>query len=315
MDDLVVIDANAPADVFREAWKREGVLVVKGMFNADIISRTRADILRILYNSGWITNADDDHPLANLKLRCAHPDLAYLRTYRRALKIPGLYELPHCGNVDAVAGKLGMDELFRLPRVTLRIVFPGSNPTPAHQDWATVQGYRGAATVWVPLVSCPLAMGPVTAIPGSHHQGLWQRTSAGSLREEVVITGGGDRWVAAEIGVGDAVLFQSLTVHRAMPNVSQIMRLSIDFRMQPLDEVLHPGSLLPPEGFRTWDAVYASWTGVERQFVRYWRERHPPIEPTAGDLRRSLAQAKKHEIPEINGMLAQVEELTTNKVQ
>ena len=262
-------------------------------------------------------------------MRCAHPDLAYLRTYRRALKVARLYQLPHCDSVDTLASKLGIGDLFRLPRVILRIVFPGGSPTPAHQDWATVQGYQGAATLWVPLISCPLAVGPVCAIPGSHHRGLWQRTSGGSLQDEVVITGDDDRWAAAEVGVGDAVLFRSLTVHRALPNVSRILRLSIDFRMQPLHETLHPGSLLPPDGFRTWDDVYMSWTAAERRLARYWRERHPPIEPAAAGLRSSLAQAKEDlaqaegdlaqakgdETREIERMLAQVEELRPAQAQ
>lgn len=324
MDELAVIDSGAPAAVFREAWERDGVFVIKGLFDADLIKATRLDILRVLYSSGWITNADDEYPLANLKLRCAHPDLAYLRTYRRALKVARLYQLPHCESVDALAGRLGMGELFRLPRVILRVVFPGSTPTPAHQDWATVRGYQGTATLWVPLIGCPLGVGPVCAIPGSHRRGLWERTSGTSLQDEVVIVGDEDRWAAADVGVTDAVLFRSLTVHRALPNVSQLLRLSIDFRMQPLSEVLHPGSLLPPDGFRTWDDVYGPWTGAERRLSRYWRERHPPVEPASAGLRRAIAAAQDRpaqdsgdrpaqdsgdEIREMERMLAQVEDL------
>ena len=45
------------------------------------------------------------------------------------------------------------------------------------------------------------------------------------------------QFAAAALAAGDAILFNCLTVHRALPNVTRDhVRLSVDYRYQPADE-------------------------------------------------------------------------------
>ena len=47
-------------------------------------------------------------------------------------------------------------------------------------------------------------------------------------------------FAAAPLAAGDAILFNCLTVHRALPNVTRNRaRLSVDYRYQPANEPIH----------------------------------------------------------------------------
>jgi ectoine hydroxylase-related dioxygenase (phytanoyl-CoA dioxygenase family) len=47
-------------------------------------------------------------------------------------------------------------------------------------------------------------------------------------------------FAAAPLAAGDAILFNCLTVHRALPNVTpDRVRISVDFRYQPASEPIH----------------------------------------------------------------------------
>ena len=48
------------------------------------------------------------------------------------------------------------------------------------------------------------------------------------------------RFAAVPLAAGDAILFNCLTVHCALPNVTRNqVRLSVDYRYQPANEPIH----------------------------------------------------------------------------
>ena len=66
------------------------------------------------------------------------------------------------------------------------------------------------------------------------------------------------------------VLFHSLTVHKALPNLDPMhLRLSVDFRYQPLSHPVDPSSLLPHHNQITWEEVYADWKSDTHKY--YWQ--------------------------------------------
>jgi hypothetical protein len=76
-------------------------------------------------------------------------------------------------------------------------------------------------------------------------------------------------WVGGDLALGDASVFHSLTMHRALPNWGQSMRLSVDYRLQGEGAALTAGCLEPHFGWLSWDDIYAGW---ERDDLKYdWR--------------------------------------------
>jgi len=303
---LAAVDRDTPAEVVRRLFDTDGAFLVKGLFEPAEILPVRSAVLGEIRRAGWIRDAEQDAeqdaepdaepdaPRADMAARCAVPEPPYLDLYDRVISLPRVHALPHSGSVRALAGKLGIRDPFLLPRIALRMVFPGTAPTPEHQDWTTVGGDRNAVTLWTPLTACDLATGPVAVIPRSHARG------------EGSVAAAADRWTTAEVRTGDAVVFRSLTIHRALPNTGQSMRVSLDFRLQDAAQPIHPCSLLPPGRFRTWDDVCEAWGEDDHRYASYWRDNHPAFTPSLADLRGDLARAEGDERRYLERVLRQV---------
>jgi ectoine hydroxylase-related dioxygenase (phytanoyl-CoA dioxygenase family) len=118
-----------------------------------------------------------------------------------------------------------------------RLVSPGAPEltTPPHQDAAYLQDAAAVWTAWISLGPCPRSLGPIAVWPGSHRLGLRPHAP--------IVTGGGVlgtdvpddvHWGAADLEVGDVVLFSALTVHCALDNVTaDRLRVSVDYRYRP----------------------------------------------------------------------------------
>src|SRR6185436_19663466 len=122
-----------------------------------------------------------------------------------------------------------------------RLAMPSAThqTTPAHQDHWYTGGTTNLWTVWIALSEMPLELGPLAVLPGSHANGLLPHAGRGAGRQGVAVI---DDWqfAAAPLAAGDAILFNCLTVHRALPNVTRHhVRLSVDYRYQPANEPIH----------------------------------------------------------------------------
>ena len=137
-----------------------------------------------------------------------------------------------------------LEALFGGPVLTrrgdiCRVALPGAPhlTTPPHQDHWYTGGSTNLWTVWIPLTETPLELGPLAVLPGSHVSGLLPHAGQGAGRQDVRVI---ERFAAAPLAAGDAILFNCLTVHCALPNVTRDrVRLSVDYRYQPANEPIH----------------------------------------------------------------------------
>lgn len=116
-----------------------------------------------------------------------------------------------------------------------RLTLPGQPhlTTRPHQDYSYI-GDPEMWTVWIPLVDCPLPLGPLCWEPNSWSRGALPHSTAPDSGEGLLgYDGSGMRSVALQ--VGDAVFFHALTVHGARDNqTSDRARLSVDLRFTPV---------------------------------------------------------------------------------
>jgi ectoine hydroxylase-related dioxygenase (phytanoyl-CoA dioxygenase family) len=118
-----------------------------------------------------------------------------------------------------------------------RLVSPGSVDltTPPHQDAAYLKNAEGVWTAWLALGPCPQSLGPIALLPGSHLDGLRAHAPV-ATGDGVVGTDVPDDapWRASDLAAGDVLFFSSLTVHRALPNLTpDQLRVSVDYRYRP----------------------------------------------------------------------------------
>lgn len=192
---------------------------------------------------------------------------------------------------------LGPGDILVHPKPACRYVFPtrsdgqGDRLTPAHQDHVNMQGTTNAYTVWSPLVKIGFDNGPITVRIGSHLAGPLQAfciIGAGVLtcdnpddifRSDDSPAKSQGQYVSAEMDIGDVMIFHSLTVHKAMTNLSNRIRLSIDCRYQLASDPVADVVIADRPG-QSFEEIYQDWPKGSREELRYyWQRLHLDVVP------------------------------------
>ena len=264
----------------RARMEQDGYLFIRGLIPAEDIGRLRRQTLGIAAQAGWLLGGTDtDQSIADPARACVDPEPAYLAAYKPMYRLEALHDIAHHPAVLGVLEAMLGGAVLPHPRLILRNVFPQrpDYTTPAHQDFPHIQGTPDTYSVWVPLGDCPVERGGLMIAEGTHREGVLPfRVSPGAGGMEVIDPFAG-RWVAGDFAMGDAILFHSMVVHKALPNVSDRLRQSVDNRYQRIDQPLVEASLRPYADLFTWDEIYAGWASDRHKY--YWKDRLTQIAP------------------------------------
>jgi hypothetical protein len=166
---------------------------------------------------------------------------------------------------------------FPHPLKIARLAFPAyyEISTPPHQDYPNNQGTPNLTAAWVPVGACPVELGGLAVLRGSHQYGVLPLdTSLGAGNRQARLSTEmleKLRWVTADYAAGDVLVFGAMTVHASLHNASEFfMRISVDFRYQQEGEALTPICLEPHFERLSWDDVYAGWKSSDLQY--YWKD-------------------------------------------
>ncbi len=270
---LVSNDALADAAELQRRMRRDGYLFLRDLVPVDALYDLRRQILAICRQYGWVAAGGDlMDGVAAGPARVEGRDEDFWPVYDAVQKLEAFHALAHTPAIVDVIGKLVGEPVLVHPRNIARISFPQNveHTTPAHQDYVHIQGTEETYTAWIPLGDCPQALGGLIVLSGSHRYGVLpthRASGAGGLG--VATDHLGLPWVGNDFHAGDCLIFHSLTVHRALPNVTpDRLRLSVDYRYQGQSQPLTAGSLLPHFGRLSWDEIYQGWSSTRYQ--RYW---------------------------------------------
>ncbi|MGH8776449.1 MAG: phytanoyl-CoA dioxygenase family protein [Jiangellaceae bacterium] len=268
----------------RERAAEHGYLFVRGALPRDTVLDVRRRFMAILDRHGWLAPGQDpmegiadtaafDRELQQETVFCGVGVTA--AAYRDVQRVREFHELAHHPALMSVFRALFESEVFPHPRNIARLMVPStvSWPTPPHQDFIHIQGTPRVWTTWFPLGDCPRELGGLTVLDGSHHEGLMSYKQAiGAGGFEAYLCDLDLAWAQGDFEAGDVLMFSSHTVHRALPNQRpDRVRLSCDFRYQPLHDEINDRSLQVHCDVLTWDQVYAGWPDGGVQW--YWKDR------------------------------------------
>lgn len=228
------------AAALRARLGEDGYLFFRGIGPVDRITEARRDVTGLLASAGWI---DPTEPEAARWNQAVGPftegETPYMELYRKVIHLPSFLAIPEAPVflrlIERIVDGPAICHRLRIGRIT----FPNNivQTTAAHQDWHYIRGTAETYTVWQPLVDCPVALGPLAVLTGSHRAGFIEHREdrrkkyASMGLEDSQIPAG--QWVAGDFAVGDFVLFHSHTIHKALPNVTpDRLRLSTDNRYQ-----------------------------------------------------------------------------------
>jgi ectoine hydroxylase-related dioxygenase (phytanoyl-CoA dioxygenase family) len=229
------------------ALDEEGYVVRRGVLEDECVDAVRRECAALVHElalrllrEGRVTDTFPNEPLETRLLRLyeRHPD-ENPTIFRAELHREGFFGLfAHPALVDIAERALG-PEVRLYPNYSVRPKLPQNARTEVlwHQD----AGYTGAeagalrmVNVWTPLVPATRANGCMEFIPRSHRRGVvpHERDLYYLRIRDDIIASVAHLAVPIELEPGDVVLFSNLLFHRGLPNRSNHIRWSVDFRYQ-----------------------------------------------------------------------------------
>jgi ectoine hydroxylase-related dioxygenase (phytanoyl-CoA dioxygenase family) len=271
---LVSNELLGQPEALRARAATDGYLYFRRLVPVEALTEVRDDILALCREAGWLApDSDFEQPRANLAAKCIEGEPRFMEVYDRLMRLESFHTLAHHPAILTALRALFGEEVLVHPRNIARLVFPQTNEftTPPHQDYVHIQGTEETWTTWFPLLDCPRELGGLVVLSGSHEGGLQPTHAAKGAGGLGVAT---DllpyEWHGGDFAAGDVLFFKSLTVHKALPNTTpDRLRLSVDFRYQPVSHPVVPASLEPHYGRLSWEQVYEGWRSPEFQY--YWR--------------------------------------------
>jgi hypothetical protein len=232
-------------DALWQRLRRDGYLFLRGALDPERVWAFRRYYFHALRPTGLV--ADPDRGTVN----GADPDVAQLRRILFRDIVPGRPYLEFCTH-PAIRGWFEWflrDWPFLHRRKLIRHTRPGENgvgtATQAHYDLVYLrEGTDRVLSAWIPLGDCPISLGGLTYLQGSHHRVLAEER-AGGVRPTGWITADlpalasryDTRWLVTDYAAGDLVVHSAYLIHAALDNVDPngTMRLSTDIRYQRSD--------------------------------------------------------------------------------
>lgn len=302
------VNIQSDPNALRRRLAEDGYLYLPQFLPRRQVEEIAAKLCDLMASRGWLDpGASASQAVARPGVFFAKNHAEYADVFSNAYVQQPFMELPHAPQLNDLLQGLYGERPFPLPNGLLpQFVFPRR---PSSVDWTTAQhqeyyGPQGSpdfCVVWIPLLDCPLARGPLAVAEGTHRAGLYPVEF--HLHEFHGVQAKGDfteQWRASDMQAGDVLLFNCFTVHKALPNESGGIRLSASMKYQPESHPLCETSAANeathlPSGLR-WDAIYKTFEGFA--YERYWRDYRLQIVPrdmrfTAGVFAMALRAAEE----------------------
>ena len=228
----------------RERMQSDGYLFFSRLIDADRALAVKRDIMALLREHFIIE--DDGAPEPTWSGGPQPTEAEYMAVYDRIVGLESFRELAGSPEIIAVVEALCEGRVQVWEQQLIRIVYPDPDATAAqgvgaHQDGDPTLGYRARHfyTAWISLMQIDATVGGLAVAPGSHRLGLLQsagaapsfgagRPAAGYGLDPAELL-----WVTSDFVPGSTVIFHCRTAHRGLPNHSDRVRLSCDYRYQP----------------------------------------------------------------------------------
>jgi ectoine hydroxylase-related dioxygenase (phytanoyl-CoA dioxygenase family) len=273
--------------VLKGEINEKGYVLIRGLLAQTGVSSVLADVIRVLHSANWLAPGFDP-VLRMVEKGVSHgdPDPTFKRVYQEVFNLESFHALPHQAALRNVMKMLVGDQVLVHPKPIGRLIFPNCERlvVRAHQDYEFMGGDPEFFTVWIPLHDCPIESGPLRILAGSHRSGIQPHRHDHLHVPEIPLEHAvGDNWVGGPVSAGDVLLFHSLTIHAASPNLSKQMRISLDCRFQDARRTLNPSNLVfAGESGKSWEKTYAGWHSDDLKF--YWKRVPLTFKPTTQEL-------------------------------
>ncbi len=282
-------------DILREELETRGYVLIRGLLPERNVRALLGEVTRVLDAAGWLLPGHDPlERVADASAACGDPDPGFKRTYQEIFNLAAFHALPHHPALKSAMKMIVGDRLLIHPKPIGRLIFPNCDrlTVHAHQDYRFMGGDPECFTAWIPLHDCPADVGPLRILEASHRFGFQNHVDANLHVPEIPKDAAvGGEWAGGDIHAGDVLIFHSLTVHAASPNVSNKLRLSLDCRFQDYSRALNPANMaFAGESGKSWEKTYSGWPSDDLKY--YWKALPLNFKPSKSELEELSARAE-----------------------
>lgn len=228
LTDSTSLIGDGPA--IRERWEKDGYIFVRGILDPELVAWARGKYREALATEDLIDPAVEAPIWTGSEPKTRRPcDALGPQVWTEIVKQPRLN--------DVLREVFGGEPVW-LPIAAHRAGFP-TGPIEEGQDLYKQRHQDGFfnpgmqfAVCWMPLMDIGLQSGTFAVLSGSYKLGNLHRADVPRNSIDPAMTPVDD-WRASEYHVGDALIFHYNTVHAALPNPSNEIRMSLDIRVVP----------------------------------------------------------------------------------
>jgi ectoine hydroxylase-related dioxygenase (phytanoyl-CoA dioxygenase family) len=219
----------------RERAAHDGFLFFLGLVPSELVLALRRVVLDYASLAGWLdTDAAVNEAQAAAGKRVGYyQDPEWVDLQVHVQNGPEMWDLGEALAIHRVLNTVENRSSYLCLSAanTCRVYSPHPDmATQPHQDAYYVRTIGDFWTAWIPLGDCPLELGPLALLAGSHHGGLREHSGQGIVDGGVTVPDDAV-WSTTNFQCGDVVLFKPFALHRSLPNRSgNRLRLSADFR-------------------------------------------------------------------------------------
>jgi len=215
----------------------EGYLLFRNVLDPAAVGKVKEDFIRVLQQQGVVQPETSEPLWTGASLEQVDDNALYaLDSYQ---------ELLGSDSTRHVIEKIFGEKVFEYRNTDIRFALPSDDKylTPPHQDHFFIRQNNLFRTAWIPLMNIEPKVGGLALAARSHQGGLLEHIEHGAAysyifrgrkQRGVPLERISQDWLTIDYRPGDLLIFRSLMIHRALPNTSDRIRLSLDTRYQPL---------------------------------------------------------------------------------
>lgn len=271
-------------EALRARMDEEGYLFFRQLQDPDKLWELRRQMLHKM--KPWLVEGTDPFDgIADVTKQCTEGDLGYTDVYHEVYKLELFHKSAHWPEVLGTVEKIIGRPTIPHPHKVARLWFPKflDHTTPTHQDFVHFQGNFNTYTAWAPVGNCPIELGGLALLPGSHkvNRVLDHKFSLGAGSLAVDTDDFDVAWHTTNYEIGDTLIFPALTVHKALPNYTEDkLRVSLDNRYQAIEDTMSEHMQTPHlqrYSNLQWEEVYKDWESDDLKY--YWKDLPIPTIP------------------------------------
>lgn len=252
----------------RERLIEDGYLYLSNWLGRDVFDGVISDLQAGLAKIGWL---DDPSTLELQSYGRTFTGDSYANGYASVQRVESFHQMSHNEALMRLMRDVLQTDVFCHPAHVCRVAFPKDDQTVystrPHQDFSALHVCSDVLTAWIPLCPCDEQRPGLQVIPRSHRNG-YIRTDplvGGTRPLYINVPADAPDWATARYKVGDVLVLHCLLIHAALVNRSHAVRLSVDFRYQPVQDPIRE-EYLHPHGYpRTpdWAKLTEGWSSRE----------------------------------------------------